>query len=135
VASHRIPTEAVAEDATFDEELAQLRQERLLAAGPERAGPAEARPPASAVHGRVRVLTGPSAGRVVDIERDAFVIGRVGVQVAAIERHDGVLRLVPREGDGAPTVNGAPVPREGLTITPGDTLEIAGTALELVSEK
>jgi pSer/pThr/pTyr-binding forkhead associated (FHA) protein len=131
--SHRIPTEAAAEDATFDAEFAQYRQERAAVRAREAEAPAASRPGVTPVRGRLRVASGPSAGRVVDIARDEFVIGRVGVQVAAVEWHDGVLRLVPREGAQAPTVNGSPVPSDGLAITPGDTLEIAGTTLELVS--
>ena len=133
--AHRIPTEAAAEDATFDAEFAQLRLERAPPREIEPEAPAASYPGSAPVRGRLRVASGPSAGRVVDIARDDFVVGRVGVQVAVIECHDGVLRLVPREGADPPTVNGTPVPSEGLAITPGDTLQIAGTTLELVSEE
>ena len=133
---HRIPTEAAAEDATFDADFAQYRQERAALRAREAAeAPSGGRPGAVPVRGRLRVTSGPAAGRVVDIDRDEFVIGRIGAQVAAIEWRDDVLRLVPREGAEAPTVNGSPVPGDGLAITPGDTLQIAGTTLELVSEK
>ena len=132
--TNRIPTEAVAEDATFDDDLARLRVKHAEARASEAEEPPSAQRNVGApVHGRLRVASGPSSGRVVDIAREDFVIGRVGRQVAAIETHDGVVRLVPREGDEAPKVNGAPVPSEGLALTPGDTLEIAGTTLEFVS--
>jgi len=131
--SYRIPTEAAEQDETFDADFARMRHERAPARVPEPEAPAPSRPGGAPVRGRLRVASGPSAGRVVDIARDDFVVGRVGVQVAVIAWHDGVLRLVPREGADAPTVNGAPVPSEGLAITPGDTLQIAGTTLELVS--
>jgi hypothetical protein len=138
----RIPTAATADDATFDAELAQMRREAPARAVP----PAAPRPPpvpevdapprprAPPVRGRLHVLTGPSAGRVVDIASDPFVVGRVGAQVAAIETRDEALWLVPREGDAAPSVNGEPVPAGGREIRPGDTLEIAGTRLELAPE-
>ena len=130
---HRIPTEAVAQDATFDADLARLRQKHAEADRPEPEPAPVARNAGATVHGRLRVASGPAAGRVVDIERDDFVIGRVGLQVAALESHDGVVRLVPREGAEAPKVNDVPVPSEGLALTPGDTLEIAGTRLEFIS--
>jgi pSer/pThr/pTyr-binding forkhead associated (FHA) protein len=133
-ATNRIPTEAVAEDATFDDDLARLQVKHAEARASEAGEPPSAQRNVGApVHGRLRIASGPSSGRVVDIAREDFVIGRVGLQVAAIESHDGVVRLVPREGAEAPTVNGAPVPSEGLALTPGDTLEIAGTRLEFVS--
>ena len=132
-ATHRIPTEATAQDATFDADHALLRQMRAeaRASSPEVLTPTHSA--AAPVHGRLRVASGPSSGRVVDIARDDFVIGRVGLQVAAIESHDGVVRLVAREGAEAPTVNGVPLPSEGLALTPGDALEIAGTRLEFIS--
>jgi len=132
-ANHRIPTEATAQDATFDADHARLRQMRAEARAPSpevlTPGPSAQAP----VHGRLRVASGPATGRVVDIARADFVIGRVGLQVAAIETHDGVVRLVAREGAEAPTVNGVPLPSEGLALTPGDALEIAGTRLEFIS--
>jgi len=131
--THRIPTEATAEDATFDADHARLRQMRAeaRASSPEVLTPAHGAP--APLHGRLRVASGPSSGRVVDIARADFVIGRVGLQVAAIETHDGVVRLVAREGAEAPTVNGVPLPSEGLALTPGDAFEIAGTRLEFIS--
>ena len=138
-ATGRVPTEARPDEATFDAELADIRRERASQADldlddeveGERAAtpsPAHRGPP---VHGRVRVLSGPSAGRVVDISRDEFVVGRVGLQVAAIERRDDALWLVPREGDAPPTVNGEAVPADGRELRPGDAFAVAGTSLEL----
>ena len=138
----RIPTEARAGEATFDAELAEVRRERAPSMEPasRRESPSRSpaeppRPGAPPVLGRVLVLSGPSAGRVVDISRDAFVIGRVGVQVAAIEKRDETLWLVPREGETPPTLNGEPVPAAGAELRPGDTFEVAGTQLELSPEE
>ena len=131
--THRIATDGVAEETTFDAELAAIRRDRAEALRvPDPDPPDEAEAPSTS-RGQVRVLTGPSAGRVVEIARDEFVLGRVGAQVAAIEWRDGALRLVPREGAAPPTVNGEPVPPEGRPIAPGDGFEIAGTRLELLS--
>ena len=120
-------------DETFDVELAAIRQARVDTAAalpPEAPEPAPA-PPAP-VHARLRVLTGPSAGRVVAIAREEFVLGRVGVQVAAIEVRGGALVLAAREGAEPPTVNGEPVPPEGREVRPGDGLEVAGARLEVL---
>ena len=88
--------------------------------------------PERRIRARLQVLTGPSAGRVVPIARDEFVVGRVGVQVAAIVWRDDAWVLVPREGSHPPTVNGEPVASEGRTLAPGDGFEVAGTRLELL---
>jgi len=80
----------------------------------------------------LRVLTGPSAGRELILDKDEMAVGRVGVQVASVRRVDGTFRLVPLEGAAPPSVNGAPVPAEGQMLKPGDSFEIAGVRLEMV---
>jgi FHA domain len=79
----------------------------------------------------IRVLTGPSAGREVALDKPETSVGRVGVQVAAVRHTDNGLRLVPVEGNAPPRVNGEPVGAEGQSLQPGDTLEIAGVQLEI----
>jgi hypothetical protein len=88
----------------------------------------ELRPPAP----RITVLSGASAGRSVLMERDEIVIGRVGLQVAAIDRVGSgyVLRL--REGDATPILNGDRVPAVGATLKSGDIFEVAGARLEFL---
>ena len=71
------------------------------------------------------------AGRVVPIDRDVFVIGRVGLQVAAALRTPDGLRLVHVEGDTPPRVNGAALPGEGSLLARGDEIEIAGARLRV----
>ncbi len=78
----------------------------------------------------LRVLSGPSAGRMQSVDRDEVSLGRVGVQVARILREGNRYRLVPVEGDTAPRVNGNPVGADGVELNPGDTLEVAGTEVE-----
>lgn len=78
----------------------------------------------------VRVMTGVNAGRTITLEKDATSVGRAGVQVALVRRTAHTARLVPVEGDRAPTVNGAPVPAEGTELRDGDVIEVAGVELE-----
>jgi len=84
---------------------------------------------------RVRVLTGPSAGREVALENDETVVGRVGVQVAAVRSVDGAFRLVPLEGAEPPRVNGTPIAAAGQVLRTGDAIEIAGVELQLVERE
>jgi hypothetical protein len=79
----------------------------------------------------VRVMTGPSAGREVVIDKDEFAVGRVGIQVAAVRRVDATFVLVPLEGATPPSVNGAPVPPEGRQLRSGDSFEVAGIELQI----
>ena len=103
--------------------------------GPEASIPAppSVRPqPAARDVPSVRVLTGASAGRTLPLAKDETLVGRVGLQVAALRRTAQGIVLVPVEGEGAPTVNGAPARAEGLPVKPGDVIEVAGARLEVL---
>lgn len=77
----------------------------------------------------LKVLTGPNAGRALVLTKGESMIGRVGVLVVAVRRDDSGYRLSVAEGDGAPRVNGVPVPTAGAAIQTGDSIEVAGTRL------
>ncbi len=77
----------------------------------------------------LKVLTGPSAGRILVLTQAEALIGRAGVQVAAARQAGNAYRLYPGEGALAPRVNGAPVPPEGVVLQPGDAIEVAETRL------
>jgi hypothetical protein len=77
----------------------------------------------------LEVLDGPSAGRLVAIARDDFVLGRVGEQLAAVQRTADGYRLVHLEGDVRPKINGAALPDEGSLLALGDEIQIAGTRI------
>jgi hypothetical protein len=97
-------------------------------------GVAEARDPGCAVGTpsfAFRVVSGSGVERIVPLTGDETVIGRAGMQVIAIRRLAGELRVVPLEGSARPTLNGEPVPPGGQRLAPGDVLEIAGTKLTL----
>lgn len=77
----------------------------------------------------LEVLDGPSAGMVATIDRDEFVVGRIGHQVAAIRRTDDGYRLVQLEGDAPPSLNGAALAGEGALLALGDEITIVETHL------
>jgi len=81
----------------------------------------------------LKVVSGAKAGRIVPLVKDETLIGRTGVQVAALRRTADEVRVVPIEGAHPPSVNGTPVGPEGQALAAGDILEIAGTRLEVVA--
>lgn len=94
-------------------------------------------PPAQAARLRadaptLEVVDGPLASTQVVVDRDEFVLGRVGVQVAAIRRTSDGYRLMLLEGEAPPSINGAALPHEGSLLALGDEFEIAGTRLRYV---
>ncbi len=80
----------------------------------------------------VRVLSGANAGRTLALTKEETLVGRVGLQVAALRRTPQGVILVPIEGAHAPVVNGAPAGAAGLAVRVGDVVEIAGARLELI---
>ncbi len=80
----------------------------------------------------LRVLSGASMGRVLALNKDEVLVGRIGVQVAAVRRGDEGFRLLLMEGELPPQVNGVAVPAEGSLLKHGDVAEVAGVRLEFV---
>jgi FHA domain len=98
-----------------------------LFAEPDELAPVD--PKASADAPTIEILDGPGAGTEVLVDRDEFILGRVGVQVAAFRRTADGYRLVLVEGEVPPSINGAELPREGALLALGDEIGIAGTRL------
>jgi hypothetical protein len=94
------------------------------------AGP-RTRDEAPATGPRLRVVSGPSAGRSVSLVKDQTTVGRAGVQVAAVRKTADGYWLVPLEGAAPPQINGAPVAPEGAALRLGDAIEVAGVRFEL----
>lgn len=82
---------------------------------------------------RVRVLTGPSAGREIAVSGESVTVGRVGVQVACIARQNGNWRLGRLEGGRPLALNGEELPADGAILRPGDHFEVAGVELAFES--
>ena len=81
----------------------------------------------------LKVVSGAKAGRIVALVKDETLIGRAGVQVVALRRGAGEVRVVPVEGAAPPSVNGMQVVPEGRPLAVGDILEVAGTKLEVIA--
>ncbi|HVF62587.1 MAG TPA: FHA domain-containing protein [Casimicrobiaceae bacterium] len=75
----------------------------------------------------LEVLDGPSAGTVVQVGREDFVMGRIGEAVAVLRRDGEGFRLLHVEGLLRATVNGSPLGDEGALLKGGDEIRIAGT--------
>lgn len=75
----------------------------------------------------LEVLDGRRAGTVAPLDGDEVVLGRLGVQVAAVQCAADGHRLVAIEGAAPPTLNGAPLPADGALLASGDEIVVAGT--------
>ncbi|MET0311261.1 MAG: FHA domain-containing protein [Rhizobacter sp.] len=95
--------------------------------------PAAAQGDAGAVqNAAIKVLSGAAAGREVPLVKVVTTIGKPGVAVAAITKRPHGFVVAHVEGAQKPTLNGAPISGEPITLKTGDLLELAGTQMQFV---
>jgi hypothetical protein len=110
-----------------------------VAAKPAAAAPVAA-PAASAVaagadaaaNASIKVLSGAAAGREVPLVKVVTTIGKPGVAVAAITKRSHGFVVAHVEGSNKPTLNGASIGPEPVTLKNGDMLELAGTQMQFL---
>lgn len=80
----------------------------------------------------IRLLNGPNAGKVLELEKSLTTLGKPGVQVAVISRRPDGVYVTHVEGAKFPTVNGTPIDGEAFLLEDKDVVEIAGVRMELI---
>ena len=80
----------------------------------------------------IKVMSGAAAGREVALVKVVTTIGKPGVAVAAITRRPQGFVVAHVEGDSKPTLNGAPIGAEPVSLKNGDVLELAGTQMQFL---
>jgi pSer/pThr/pTyr-binding forkhead associated (FHA) protein len=86
----------------------------------------------SGVKAAIKVLSGAAAGREVPLIKVVTTIGKPGVAVAAITKRPHGFVVAHVEGGNKPTLNGAAIGAEPVTLKSGDLLELAGTQMQFV---
>jgi pSer/pThr/pTyr-binding forkhead associated (FHA) protein len=84
------------------------------------------------VKATIKVLSGAAAGREVPLVKVVTTIGKPGVAVAAITRRPQGFVVAHVEGGNKPTLNGAAIGADPVTLKNGDLLELAGTQMQFV---
>ncbi len=102
----------------------------LAPAGPATAAPASA--PSAGLNAAIKVMSGAAAGREVALVKVVTTIGKPGVAVAAITKRPHGFVVAHVEGTDKPSLNGAPIGAEPVTLKNGDVLELAGTQMQFV---
>ncbi|NMM07844.1 FHA domain-containing protein [Polaromonas sp.] len=80
----------------------------------------------------IKVMSGAAAGRQVELVKVVTTIGKPGVAVAAITKRPQGFMLAHVEGTDRPTLNGAAIGTEAVTLKNGDFLELAGTQMQFL---
>jgi hypothetical protein len=75
-------------------------------------------------------LTGPSAGKELELVKNLTTLGKPGVQVAVITRRPHGYFLTHVEGGTFPIVNGKALDSQAQQLNDHDVVELAGVKME-----
>jgi predicted component of type VI protein secretion system len=89
------------------------------------AGPAEPQPLAA-----LQLLTGPNAGKEIELTKNLTTLGKPGVQVAVITRRPQGYFITHVEGASFPVLNGKQLDNQARQLNDHDVIELAGVKME-----
>ena len=89
-------------------------------------------PPLSGAAGvaAIQILTGPSAGKELELTKNLTTLGKPGVQVAVITRRPHGYFITHVEGAAFPAVNGKTLDAQAHPLNDHDVVELAGVKME-----
>jgi pSer/pThr/pTyr-binding forkhead associated (FHA) protein len=111
------------------------------AATPKPAAPPAAPAAAAAKPGEphslaaVQILSGPSAGRELDLVKNLTTLGKPGLQVAVITRRPQGYFITHVEGAKFPIINGKMIDAQAQPLHDHDVIELAGVKMEFFIKK
>lgn len=113
----------------FVEDTAQTLESTVIISSAQR----EALKSPKEMVGKLKILNGPKAGEILDLNKPYNTVGKPGVQVAVVAKRAQGFFLVPMavgNTQGVPTLNNQPVGASSQALKSGDVLEVAGVRLE-----
>jgi len=123
MASHAAATAKAEEQAKADRQ--EGHQPAVEAPVSAAAQPAPAQMPL----GKIQVLSGPGAGKELELKKALITLGRPGVQVAVITRRPQGYFITHVEGSH-PIVNGQSIGSQAYPLKDHDVVELAGVKME-----
>jgi len=78
----------------------------------------------------IQVLTGPSAGRELELSKSLTTVGKPGVQVSVITRRPQGYYVTHVEGSSFPILNGKSLDAQARPLNDHDIIELAGVKME-----
>ena len=78
----------------------------------------------------VQILSGPNAGKELDLVKSLTTLGKPGVQVAVLTRRPHGFFITHVEGDKFPLVNGQALSNQPRQLSDHDIIELAGIKME-----
>jgi hypothetical protein len=95
------------------------------AAAAQKPATAEAQPLAA-----LQLLTGPNAGKEIELVKNLTTLGKPGVQVAVITRRPQGYFITHVEGAIFPVLNGKAIDAQARQLNDHDVIELAGVKME-----
>jgi hypothetical protein len=89
-----------------------------------------AAPPAATPQAVVQILTGPNAGKELELVKNLTTLGKPGVQVAVLTRRPHGFFITHVEGATHPSVNGQVLGDQPHQLQDHDMIELAGIKME-----
>jgi pSer/pThr/pTyr-binding forkhead associated (FHA) protein len=78
----------------------------------------------------VQILTGPNAGKELELTKNLTTLGKPGVQVSVITRRPHGYFITHVEGTNLPVVNGKTIDAQAHQLNDHDVVELAGVKME-----
>jgi len=78
----------------------------------------------------IQILSGPNAGKEMELAKTLTTLGKPGVQVAVITRRPHGYFITHVEGASFPTVNGTALDAHPRQLQDHDVIELAGVKME-----
>ncbi len=78
----------------------------------------------------VQVLTGPNAGKELELVKNLTTLGKPGLQVAVLTRRPHGYFITHVEGESFPLVNGQALTNQAHQLNEHDVIELAGIKME-----
>jgi pSer/pThr/pTyr-binding forkhead associated (FHA) protein len=103
---------------------------RAAPAPPPIAATPPAAPAVPAAIATIQILSGPGAGKALEITKNLTTLGKPGVQVAVITRRPQGYYIAHVEGARFPVVNGRTLDAQACQLNDHDIIELAGVKME-----
>lgn len=94
------------------------------------AAPAAPKPGEGNPLAAVQILTGPSAGKELELTKNLTTLGKPGLQVAVITRRPQGYFITHVEGAKFPVINGKMIDAQAQPLQDHDVVELAGVKME-----
>lgn len=110
------------------EKTGRFEPQQLVAQPAQPVQPAQ--PAAAPKAAAVQILTGPNAGKELELVKNLTTLGKPGVQVAVLTRRPHGFFITHVEGANHPSVNGEVLSDQPHQLNDHDVIELAGVKME-----